>query len=303
MEFVQRLAMDLQGAGVDVWWDLSDIQGSDVWERKIEEGLRNSQYFIVVLTPASLESRWVRREYLSADNRGVKIIPLRLKPYDEVPLTLRDIQPIEAIGRSYEVVLSDVLRILNVQTSDLVGAKHPKSLDENTLSRTHVKPSVSTTRLELAGGISLLSFLLFLSFALFDDSSGLVIGLTALFGLAAGFFLLRERSLPQGFPFKLATSLFLSVYSIKLLNDVNGWEIFGLEIVTGVVTVVLAIVILISMQSPKKNAVFTSLFLAVFIFLASIQLGANAFGEYPVWQYTPTVVFGVITAILLWRDF
>jgi len=42
MEFVQRLAGDLQRAGLDVWWDLSDIQGSDVWERKIEEGLRQS---------------------------------------------------------------------------------------------------------------------------------------------------------------------------------------------------------------------------------------------------------------------
>jgi len=112
MEFVQKLAKDLQGAGLDVWWDLTDIQGSDVWERKIEEGLRNCEYFIVVLTPASLDSRWVRREYLSADNRGIRIIPLRLKTHEEIPLTLRDIQPIEAIEREYEDVLYDVLRIV-----------------------------------------------------------------------------------------------------------------------------------------------------------------------------------------------
>ncbi len=112
MDFVQRLAMDLERASFDVWWDLTDIQGSEVWERKIEEGLRTSQYFIVVLTPASLESRWVRREYLSADNSGVKIVPLKLKSYDVTPLTLRDIQPIDAINRPYEDVLSDVLRTL-----------------------------------------------------------------------------------------------------------------------------------------------------------------------------------------------
>ena len=118
MDFVQRLAVDLQREGFDVWWDLTDIQGSDVWERKIEEGLRTSQYFIVVLTPASLESRWVRREYLSADNTGIKIVPLKLKPYDVTPLTLRDIQPIEAIGRRYEDVFSDVLRAVKIQADD-----------------------------------------------------------------------------------------------------------------------------------------------------------------------------------------
>ena len=120
MDFVQRLAMDLEHAGFDVWWDLTDIQGSEVWERKIEEGLRTSQYFIVVLTPASLESRWVRREYLSADNSGVKIVPLKLKSYDVTPLTLRDIQPIDAINRPYEDVLSDVLRTLK-GTDAIVG--------------------------------------------------------------------------------------------------------------------------------------------------------------------------------------
>jgi hypothetical protein len=112
LEFVRRLAKDLQDADLDVWWDLSVIQGSDVWEKRIEEGLRSSQYFIVVVTPDSLESRWVRREYLSADNAGVKIIPLKLKPYDVTPLTLRDIQPIDAITRPYEAVLEDVLGIV-----------------------------------------------------------------------------------------------------------------------------------------------------------------------------------------------
>lgn len=115
IDFVRRLATDLQNSGIDVWWDLSGIQGSDIWERKIEEGLNTSQYLIIVLTPDSLASRWVRREYLTADNKGLRIIPLALKPHGDVPLTLRDIQPIDAIHRNYEDVLCELLRVMGIQ--------------------------------------------------------------------------------------------------------------------------------------------------------------------------------------------
>lgn len=300
MEFVQRLASDLLRAGLEVWWDLSDIQGSDVWERKIEEGLRTSQYFIVVLTPASLESRWVRREYLSADNKGIKIIPLKLKSYHESPLTLRDIQPIDAVGRPYEDILSDVLKILSENNKDKV-LPSPVDRAVNTTTLSEVK-SVNVNRLEVAGTISLLTFFLFLSFELLSDSSTELQVLAALSGLTAGYFLWRGRQIPGGVLFKVVMSLFFLTYDFLLLNNLVGWDISGVEIVAGIPAVLLAVVIIASIQTPKASASLGTMFFAVFIFLVSVYVGLNALGVYPSWPHIPAIVVSVLAAVLIWRE-
>ena len=115
--FVQHLASDLERSGLDVWWDLTDIQGSDVWMQKIEEGLDSSKYYILVMTPDALKSRWVRRELLSADQKEIKIIPVHLRACKSFPLAVRDLQPVDAINRSYDVVFQEVLRIIQGRTS------------------------------------------------------------------------------------------------------------------------------------------------------------------------------------------
>ena len=299
MEFVQRLAEDLKRAGLDVWWDLSDIQGSDVWERKIEEGLNSSQYFIVVLTPASLESRWVRREYLSADNKGVKIIPLMLKHCQELPLTLRDIQPLDAIDRPYESILSDVLKIVS---NGLEVASLPLP-DQTTGSTTPKRMNLANANpVELFGAIALLTFFLSLSFVLLSASSSELQGYTAIFGLVAGTFLLWMRKLPKGIMFKTVLSLFFLTYDLMLLNNSNGWDLSAVEFIAGIPAVLMVVVIIVSMQNPKTSAVFGTILLAVFVLLTSIHLGLNALGEYPSWPHIPTVFVSVLTAVLIWME-
>src|SRR5206468_3223732 len=82
--------------------------------------------------------------YLSADNKKLKIIPLILKISDELPLTLRDIQPINAINHTYDDTLVEGLRIVNgtgqtslvsgkagsVQNSDSVGVMKSSGSEE-----------------------------------------------------------------------------------------------------------------------------------------------------------------------------
>jgi toxoflavin biosynthesis protein ToxD len=113
LAFVQRLAADLQNAGLNPWWDLSGTKGGDVWERKIGKAIEQSQYLIVVLTPDSVESRWVKREYLMADEMGLDIIPLLYKPC-KTPLTLQDRQKIDVQG-DYSVSLLEILEALDVK--------------------------------------------------------------------------------------------------------------------------------------------------------------------------------------------
>ncbi|HKJ37436.1 MAG TPA: toll/interleukin-1 receptor domain-containing protein, partial [Anaerolineales bacterium] len=196
MEFVQRLAMDLEREGFDVWWDLTDIQGSDVWERKIEEGLRTSQYFIVVLSLASLESRWVRREYLSADNTGIKIIPLKLKPYDVTPLTLRDIQPVDAIDRRYEDVLSDVVRSL--KGADAIEGKSATVPEKGLWNQiTDLLLAKGTRGVDVGGTLLLIAYFLLTSLSLLVSSDDAIQVLLSAAAVLAGIFFLIKKQIPE----------------------------------------------------------------------------------------------------------
>ena len=76
LAFVEQLAADLQAAGLEVWYDLSGLEGGARWRVEIEEAIRESQYVILVLSPDSVASMWVEEEILYARNLKKKIIPL-----------------------------------------------------------------------------------------------------------------------------------------------------------------------------------------------------------------------------------
>ena len=68
LAFVEQLAADLQAAGLDVWYYLSGLEGGVRWRIEIEKAIRASQYLLIVLSPDSVVSEWVEREYLFASN-------------------------------------------------------------------------------------------------------------------------------------------------------------------------------------------------------------------------------------------
>jgi formylglycine-generating enzyme required for sulfatase activity len=130
LAFVRNLAADLQVAGMEVWWDLSGIKGGDEWERKISEAIRRSQYMIVVLTPDSVESRWVRREYLRAEQMDLKIIPLKYKTC-EPPLAFQDLQPIDALDGKYPACLPEILQTMGINSDSKLhfgNSKNPQHI-------------------------------------------------------------------------------------------------------------------------------------------------------------------------------
>jgi hypothetical protein len=80
MAFVRKLAGDLKISGYEVWWDILGLQGGDDWVTAIAQAISSSQYVIVVITPSSVKSEWVREEYTQARALHKKIIPIMLKP-------------------------------------------------------------------------------------------------------------------------------------------------------------------------------------------------------------------------------
>jgi hypothetical protein len=66
IDFARNLAGDLEKAGFEVWWDISDLKGGDDWVNVIPTAIEASQYFIILLSPDSIISQWVKKEYLHA---------------------------------------------------------------------------------------------------------------------------------------------------------------------------------------------------------------------------------------------
>ncbi len=74
--FTHGLADYLVRAGFDVWIDDHSINFGQDWETAIFQGIQSCAVFVVVMTPASDKSNWVRRECIYADRLGKPTIPL-----------------------------------------------------------------------------------------------------------------------------------------------------------------------------------------------------------------------------------
>jgi hypothetical protein len=89
----QPLAIALREHGMNAWFDQWEIQPGDSIVQKIfEEGLKNCKVFLVLLSRASIQSRWVREELDVALVRRLegttKVVPILLEPC-ELPTALK----------------------------------------------------------------------------------------------------------------------------------------------------------------------------------------------------------------------
>ena len=126
LAFVKKLAADLQAAGLDVWYDLSGLEGGQRWRIEIEKAIRASQFVLVVLSPDSTISEWVEREYLFANNLKKQIIPLFYKPCD-LPLYYLNVHYIDVQDKNYKRNFDEILHALGVQSVVPKPAPEPEN--------------------------------------------------------------------------------------------------------------------------------------------------------------------------------
>jgi TIR domain-containing protein/HEAT repeat protein len=93
-EFVKKLATDLVTHGLTVWWDKWVMKVGDSLHRKIQDGITNSAWLGVVLSPNSVSSPWVEKELNSAlmkelEQKEVFVLPILYKDC-KIPLLLKD---------------------------------------------------------------------------------------------------------------------------------------------------------------------------------------------------------------------
>jgi hypothetical protein len=93
MDFAYRLAADLRAAGHPVWIDVKGIESGRQWNQDIQRGIDDCYAYVVVISPDSLQSDWVRNEMLYAlqYKRG-HVYPVLFRPVDRLPVELMGIQ-------------------------------------------------------------------------------------------------------------------------------------------------------------------------------------------------------------------
>jgi hypothetical protein len=70
-EAAQKICEALRAAGIEVWFDQSELRGGDAWDRRIREQIHDCRLFIAVIS-AHTEARdegYFRREWKLAVDR------------------------------------------------------------------------------------------------------------------------------------------------------------------------------------------------------------------------------------------
>ena len=110
---VAPLVAAIEAQGWSVWWD-PEIAAGQEFDRQIAAQLRSAAAVVVVWTPTSVESRWVRGEARDAADRGV-LVPVRFEDA-ELPIDVRAIHTTNLDGwgeNADDPAVRELLRSLN----------------------------------------------------------------------------------------------------------------------------------------------------------------------------------------------
>ena len=93
-QFVKRLATDLMERGLNVWFADWEMRPGESLLDRISSAIRDSSYLFVVISPNSVNSKWVRQELRQAmseeiESSQMKVVPI-LRQQCELPSFLTD---------------------------------------------------------------------------------------------------------------------------------------------------------------------------------------------------------------------
>jgi formylglycine-generating enzyme required for sulfatase activity len=120
-DFAQRLAADLRVNGWPVWLAPDSIRPGEKWVEAINRGLEESGVFVLALTPAAVNSRWVQSETnvaIELEHQGeIRFIPLEIEP-SHVPYLWRAYQRV-LFRSGYEDGLQVLLQQLAIREGNI----------------------------------------------------------------------------------------------------------------------------------------------------------------------------------------
>jgi internalin A len=109
--FAKKLANELESKGMKAWWDFDSLRGGQDWQKEIERGIKQCEFFLVLLTPDAVASEWVGNEITYANNAQKKIIPLHLKKCD-TPISLIKKQYVDFEKQTQKAAIKELIELL-----------------------------------------------------------------------------------------------------------------------------------------------------------------------------------------------
>jgi hypothetical protein len=116
--FVNKLAAFLTGRKIPFWYSKRHLVGAQQWHDEIGKALQSCDWFLVVISPAAVRSKWVKRELMYAlneDRYENRIIPLLYKPCDTETLswTLASLQRVD-VSKGFDKSCDELIKIWGI---------------------------------------------------------------------------------------------------------------------------------------------------------------------------------------------
>jgi TIR domain len=116
--FVNKLATFLKKRKIPFWYSKRNLLGAQQWHDEIGKALRSCDWFLLVLSPAAVKSKWVKRELMYAlrgDRYENRIIPLLYKSCDEENLswTLAGLQRVD-FSKGFDKSCRELIKIWSI---------------------------------------------------------------------------------------------------------------------------------------------------------------------------------------------
>ncbi|MCC6613072.1 MAG: TIR domain-containing protein [Anaerolineae bacterium] len=123
--FVNKFAADLRTSGLDAWIDRFDLTpGTPDWETALRNAIRGSKGVILIATPASRQSPFVKDEIRIAKIYQRPIYPLWAggeEWMECIPMGMGGVQYLDARGGSYDTALRELSAILEAEIPSPLG--------------------------------------------------------------------------------------------------------------------------------------------------------------------------------------
>jgi len=140
-EFVEQIAKDLNDHGVDVWYDKWEIKVGDSIIQKINSGIEDSSHMGMILSPHSIESNWVKKEFDAGlikeiDTKKVVLLPILFKKC-LIPTIIKS-KMYANFTNGYQEGLKELLNVFNVNTREISKGQESGHLFVDTLDYDNV---------------------------------------------------------------------------------------------------------------------------------------------------------------------
>jgi len=123
-DVARRFAEGFEAQGFDVWWDQA-LRSGETYDEVTEAALRGAKAVVVLWSPRSVVSRWVRAE-ATIGERNRTLVPAKIEPCD-LPVMFELTQTADLSGwqgdagdRAWLAFLSDARRMVGVEVVETV---------------------------------------------------------------------------------------------------------------------------------------------------------------------------------------